>query len=264
VTLHGIAGPADRAPVISAHRGGSETAPPDTYAAYRGALAAGAGYLEFDVRSTADGELVAFHDARLRSGPPVAAASYADLCRAAGYEVPTTSGIFELLAGQAGMHGRGAHIDLKVAAAGPQVVAQALATLEPSRVIVTSRDPATVLAVKSRYPEVGAGLTIGGDAAQSARHAVRWARPARWADAVARAGADWAAVQQRLARIGVLAECRDRGMRTMLWTVNGDARLRRWLASPDVDVLVTDRPGRAAELRANSSSAGRASTARRS
>jgi glycerophosphoryl diester phosphodiesterase len=250
VTLHGSAGPADRAPVISAHRGGSETAPPGTYAAYRGALAAGAGYLEFDVRITADGELVAFHDGRLRSGPPVAAASYAELCRGAGYEVPTASGIFELLAGQAGLPGGGAHIDLKDAAAGPQVVAQALATLEPPRIIVTSRDPATVLAVKSRYPEVGAGLTIGGDAAQSARHAVRWARRARWAEAVAGAGADWAAVQQRLARMGVLAECRDRGVRTMVWTVNSDARLRRWLASLDVDVLVTDRPGRAAELRA--------------
>jgi len=249
VTLHGSAGPPDRAPVISAHRGGSETAPPGTYAAYRGALAAGAGYLEFDVRITADGELVAFHEARLRAGPPVAAASYAELCRAAGYEVPTTSGILKLLGGQAGIHGGGAHIDLKDAAAGPQVVAQALATLEPPRVIVTSRDPETVIAVKSRYPEVGAGLTIGGHAAQSVRHALRWARPARWADAVAGAGADWAAVQQRLARLGVLAECRDRGVRTMVWTVNGDASLRRWLARFDIDVLVTDRPGRAAQLR---------------
>jgi glycerophosphoryl diester phosphodiesterase len=249
LTLHGNAGRAERAPVISAHRGGSEIAPPGTYAAYRAALAAGAGFLEFDVRRTADGELVAFHKARLRSGVPVAAASYAELCRAAGYEVPTTRGIFELLAGQPGMHGAGAHIDLKVAAAGPPVVAQALAALEPPRLIVTSRDSATVHALKNRHPEVGAGLTIGGDAAQSLRHAVRWARPARWADAVARAGADWAAIQQRLAMIGVLAECHDRGVRTMVWTVNRDARLRRWLASLDVDVLVTDRPGRAAELR---------------
>jgi glycerophosphoryl diester phosphodiesterase len=254
MTQHGSAGATDRAPVISAHRGGSDLAPPGTYAAYRGALAAGADFLEFDVRMTADGELVAFHDARLRSGLPVAAASYAELCRAAGYEVPTTRGIFELLAGQPGMHGAGAHIDLKVAAAGPHVVAQALATLEPPRVVVTSRNPATVRTLKNRHPEVGAGLTIGGDAAQSVRHAVRWTRPARWVDAVADAGADWAAVQQRLAMIGVLAECRDRGVRTMIWTVNRDARLRRWLASPDVDVLVTDRPGRAAELRAHAGS----------
>lgn len=242
--------PLTQTPVISAHRGGSEHGPPGTYAAYSSALAAGAGYLEFDVRATADSELVAYHDARLSSGQPVAATRYAELCQAAGYEVPTTSGIFQLLAGRAGTQVAGAHIDLKDAAAGPLVIAQALAVLEPSCVIVTSRDPAAVLAVKARHPEVGAGLAIGGDAAQSVRHAARWVRPAQWADAVAAAGADWAAVQQRLARVGVLAECRRRDLRTMVWTVNSTASLRRWLASPDVDVVVTDRPGRAAALRA--------------
>jgi glycerophosphoryl diester phosphodiesterase len=35
----------------------------------------------------------------------------------------------------------------------------------------------------------------------------------------------------------------------MVWTVNEDSLLARWLGSPDVDVLVTDRPRRAAELR---------------
>jgi glycerophosphoryl diester phosphodiesterase len=239
-----------RAPRISAHRGGSENARPGSYAAYRGALAAGADYLEFDVRVTAGSELVAYHDPRLRSGRPVAASSYAELCRAAGYEVPTTSEILRLLADQAGTRMAGAHIDLKDAAAGPRVIAQALALLDPARVIVTSRDPAAVQAVKSHHPEVAAGLAIGGDAAESLRYAARWLRPARWAAAVAAAGADWAAVQQRLARIGVLADCHRLGLRTIVWTVSEDAGLRRWLASPAVDVIVTDRPGRAAALRA--------------
>jgi glycerophosphoryl diester phosphodiesterase len=35
----------------------------------------------------------------------------------------------------------------------------------------------------------------------------------------------------------------------MVWTVNGDQALVRWLASPCVDVLVTDRPARAIALR---------------
>ncbi|MGH3304333.1 MAG: hypothetical protein ACRDOK_22175 [Streptosporangiaceae bacterium] len=79
--------------------------------------------------------------------------------------------------------------------------------------------------------------------AMSVRYAVRWLRPARWADAVAALGADVAAIQQRLARAGVLAECRH-SLRTMVWTVTGDASLRRWLASAEVDVIVTDRPCR--------------------
>jgi glycerophosphoryl diester phosphodiesterase len=233
------------APLISAHRGGCETAPEGTYAAYRAALAAGAGYLEFDVRLTADHHLVAYHDARLPSGQEVAATSYAELCRAAGYEVPTTSELIQLMAGRAG-----AHVDLKDPAAAAAVIAQALGLLSPASIIVTSRDPAAVRTVKDRNPDVGVGLTIGGDAAESVRSAARWARPARWADAVAAATADWAAVHRRLARTGVLAECRRRGLRTMVWTVTADASLRRWLARTDVDVLVTDRPGRAAALRA--------------
>ena len=52
-----------RHPAISAHRGGSEHAPAGTYAAYQSALEPAPSYLEFDVRRTADGELVAFHPA---------------------------------------------------------------------------------------------------------------------------------------------------------------------------------------------------------
>jgi glycerophosphoryl diester phosphodiesterase len=240
---------ADPTPQISAHRGGSERALPGSYRAYRHSIEAGADYLEFDVRTTADGELVAYHDARLRSGRPVAATSYPELCRVAGYEVPTTGGILRL-ADRAGPHRVGAHIDLKDPAAWAPVITQALAVLEPARVIVTSRDPAIVQTIKSRHRDVGVGLSIGGAAAQSVRYADRWLRPARWAEAVAALGADWAAVQRRLARVGVLAECRRRGLRTMVWTVTRDAGLRSWLGSAEVDVIVTDRPGRAAALRA--------------
>jgi glycerophosphoryl diester phosphodiesterase len=98
---------------------------------------------------------------------------------------------------------------------------------------------------------VPAGLTIGGDRTQTVRYlAERARRRARSRiDAVARAGADWAVEHERLARADVLAECRRRGLATMVWTVNDDTALARWLSCPDVDVLVTDRPHRAAELR---------------
>jgi hypothetical protein len=35
-----------------------------------------------------------------------------------------------------------------------------------------------------------------------------------------------------------------------VWTVNGDRDLRYWLHPGRADVVVTDRPGRAVELRA--------------
>jgi len=90
---------------VTVDRGGGETEPSGTYEAYRSALAAGAEYVEFDVRRTLDGTLVAFHRARLGWARPgwgraVAAVSYARLCDLAGYEVPRMAELMQLLAGQ--------------------------------------------------------------------------------------------------------------------------------------------------------------------
>jgi len=231
---------------ISAHRGGSESAPPGTYEAYESALEVGADLLELDVRHTADGQLVAFHDPHVGPRRPVAALSYADLCRLAGYEVPTVRSVLRLLAGRGG-----AHIDLKERDCLGPVVVEALSVLESARIIVTTGDQAAISELRSRFPAVPCGLTIGGDLAQTGRYLTgRVRRRVRSrVDAVTAANADWAVVQERLAEAGVLAECRRRGLATMVWTVNDDSALARWLRSPDVDVLVTDRPRRAAELR---------------
>ena len=52
-------------PLIIAHRGDSVHAPENTLAAFRRAAEAGADGIEFDVRLTADGEVVVFHDSAL-------------------------------------------------------------------------------------------------------------------------------------------------------------------------------------------------------
>ena len=63
------------------------------------------------------------------------------------------------------------------------------------------------------------------------------------------AGASWAVIGKRTASAALLAGSRSRSLRTMIWTADADRELRRWLASPDLDVLVTDRPGAAVRLR---------------
>jgi glycerophosphoryl diester phosphodiesterase len=233
-------------PAISAHRGGSESAPPGTYDAYRSALAIGADMLEFDVRRTADGQLVAFHDQHPGGGRPVRALSYADLCGLAGYEVPTVADLIRLLSERGS-----AHIDLKERDCLAAVAAEALSVLEPARIVVTTGDAAAIRELRRRFPIVPCGLTIGGDLAQTARYLAGRAqgRVRSRVDAVSAVKAGWAVVQERLAEAGALAECRSRGLATMVWTVNDDTALARWVSRSDVDVLVTDRPRRALELR---------------
>jgi len=234
------------APAISAHRGGGETAASGTYEAYRSAVEAGAEYVEFDVRRTADGTLVAFHRARPGWGRAVTAVSYARLCDLAGYEVPRMAELMKLLAGRAV-----GHLDLKETSRADVIVRLAVEALGPVGVIVTTEEGAVAAMLKRRFPAVPVGLTIGGDVAEAAGFGLRRLRRRGLSrlDPVVASQADVAVVHHRLAGAGVLAECRRRGIKTMVWTVNGDQALARWLASPCVDVLVTDRPARAIALR---------------
>lgn len=247
----GIAG---RPVAISAHRGGREAAPPGTREAYRSALAAGADYVELDVRRTGDGRLVSYHGTRTRWARPVDSVSYQRLCDLAGYQVPLVTEIMSLLAGRAI-----GHLDLKETADVAAIIQQALDLLGPGGCVVTTRAAGAAAEIKDRFPAVPVALTLGGDRAGSARFAWQRARArdlgqsraaglARlgWA---ASCGADWAALHHRAARGDVLAECRRRGIGTIVWTVNRSQSLVRWLAHPDVDIVVTDRPGYAIALR---------------
>ncbi len=239
-------GTARRAAAISAHRGGGETAPAGTYEAYRNALASGAEYIEFDVRRTADGQLVSYHGARTPRGRSVGAVTYRVLCAHARFEVPLVTGIMQLLAGRAA-----AHLDLKETAGVPAIIRQAAGILGPGGLVVTTRSAPVAAAIRQGFPEVAVGLTVGGDLAERARYT--WGRVRAPAltrlDWVTGCRAGWAAVHQRTARGEVLTGCRRLGISTLVWTVNSDRALARWLAHPGVDVVVTDRPVRAAALR---------------
>jgi glycerophosphoryl diester phosphodiesterase len=236
---------------ISAHRGGCEHGPEGTFEAYRSALATGAEYVEFDIRRTADGSLVSCHPARV-SRQAVSAVSYDRLCRLAGYRVPRMTEVLPMLAGRAA-----AHLDLKQADCAEEVVRLAAGILGPAG-LVTTGDGELAAVLGRRFPAVPVGVTIGGDLAQAAGFAVRWLRTpgASRLDPVLAAGSGWAVVHKRLARTGVLAECRRRGLKTAVWTVNADREMARWLASPHVDVLITDRPGHAIALRARTGACG--------
>ena len=246
---------ADRpAPAVSAHRGGGETARSGTYEAYRSALQAGAEYVEFDVRRTREGTLVAFHHARPGWGRAVAAVNYARLCDLAGYEVPRMAELMQLLAGRAV-----GHLDLKETSCADEIVRHAVEALGPAGVLVTTEDGAVAAVLKRRFPAVPVGLTIGGDVAETAAFTVRRLRERGLSrlGRVMASGADVAVVHHRLARTGVLAECRRRGIKTVVWTVNSDQALAGWLTTPSVDVLVTDRPARAIALRRRLGGSGR-------
>jgi glycerophosphoryl diester phosphodiesterase len=235
-----------RTPRISAHRGGSEAAPGETYEAYRHALAVGADFIELDIRRTRDGTLVACHQEVFGRGPAVWQLTYEELCRAAGHEVPQVRPVLRLLAGHAG-----AHLDLKQADCALAAVREALEVLGPAGAFATTRDQALASALTAQQPGLPVGLTIGGDLAQTWRFSLLRVRNPRlaWLDCVTAAHADVAAIHRRLARAGVAARCHAHGITTVIWTVTGRRALAHWLSRPYADIVVTDRPSLAVDLR---------------
>jgi glycerophosphoryl diester phosphodiesterase len=228
---------------ISAHS--PRTGPIEAFA---NALVTGAEYVEFDIRRTADGELAAFHDARTRQGEPLAAISYSRLCEQAGYPVPRVADVMATIAGKAT-----GHLDLKDTGGEEQVVEMALDILGAGNFVVTTLEDRSVAAIKARFPAIPAALSLGRDldeVPRSRRAATRLSEllPLRRLQACR---ADWVAVHRRLAAAGVLARCHRAGIKTMVWTVDEDAELMRWLTDRRVAVVITNRPADAVALRAS-------------
>jgi glycerophosphoryl diester phosphodiesterase len=228
---------------ISAH--GPRTG---TIEAYATALETGAEYVEFDIRRTADGELAAYHDPRTRQGEVLAAISYPRLCELAGYRVPRVADVMTLIAGKAT-----GHLDLKDTGGEEKVVEMALDILGSGNFVVTTLEDPSVAAIKARFPAVPAALSLGRDlneVPRARRAATRLSElfPMRRLRACR---ADWVAVHRRLAAAGVLARCHRAGIKTMIWTVDENAEIRRWLADPRVTVLITSRPGDAVAMRSS-------------
>jgi len=152
------------------------------------------------------------------------------------------------------------HLDLKDTGGEETVVEMALDILGPGNFVVTTLEDESVAAIKARFPAVPAALSLGRDLHEVPRAA--WAAtrlselfPMRRLRACR---ADWVAVHRRLATAGVLARCHRGGIRTMVWTVDMDSEIRRWLTDPRVAVLITNRPADAVAMRSSLPEASRA------
>jgi glycerophosphoryl diester phosphodiesterase len=231
---------------ISAHRGGSELFQPETIEAYASSLETGAEYIELDIRRTADRKLVVYHDACAPEHSPLATTTYDSLCKLVGYRVPRVGDILRLIAGKAL-----GHLDVKEIGYEHEIVELALATLGKDNFIITSLDDTSIATIRRGFPDVAAALSLGRDLRTVPRSAWIETRiselfPMRRIHAC---GANWAALNQRLARAGALSHCHHNGIKAMVWTANNDKDIAHWLGDRRVRVLVTDRPSHAVSMR---------------
>ncbi|MCO5972309.1 glycerophosphodiester phosphodiesterase [Actinoallomurus soli] len=234
-------------PIPFAHRGGSPDGRENSMAAFDRAIGLGYRYLETDVRATADGVLVAFHDATLdrvtdRTGP-IARLGFAEVAKAriAGREpIPRLE---EILAAWPGAR---LNIDVKAEnAIGPltEVLHRARAW---DRICVTSFSHRRLRQVRARMRllsgrDVCTALSPLGVATLRARSV---GGPFGRLVRLAELGVPCAQVPRRVGRTPLVTEAFLRtahalGLQVHVWTVNDPAEMAR-LLDLGVDGIITD------------------------
>lgn len=234
-------------PKVIAHRGASAAAPENTLAAFRRARDEGATWIECDVKLTADGRPVVFHDDTLDrttdgQGPMAdAPLSMVGALDAGGWfspdflgePVPTLEETLDLLADL----GMGANLEIKPCPGRERETAEATVAVLRAYggavpVLLSSFSEPALAAAREAAPDVPRGLLVE-------------ALPEDW-QARARA-LECVALHVDAAPLTAdqVAAMRDAGYKVVVWTVNGESEARR-LSDWGVDALITDAPQRIA------------------
>lgn len=233
-------------PKVIGHRGAAAYAPENTLEGLREAARRGAGWVEFDVKLTADGMPIVFHDDALdRTTNAKGAVAAASLERIrgldagswfgsafAGARVPTLEEALRLVLEE----GLGANIEIKPCAGREAETAERtmaeILRLWPAKrppPLISSFKPACLAAAKAKAPRLPRGLLLYEDGVAS------WKRDAR-----EQACATVHCSEHNLTPAWAV-EIRGAGYGLAAYTVNDGARARQ-LKKVGVQCIITDAP----------------------
>jgi glycerophosphoryl diester phosphodiesterase len=223
--------------LVIAHRGAWGAAVPNapaenTLEAFEAAIVLGVDMIELDVRRTRDGQLVVFHDARVKGVLTSSLAYDALKTRHTKGHPPLLKDVLELTRDRIALN-------LEIKEAG--YVADTIALLRPfglERCLVSSFLDDAVREAKALAPQLRTGLLVGA----GFRKALSARLPAT--------GADCLVLHRRLADATALAKAQAAGVPCVVWTVNAPRALDRYLGHAAVEGVITDRPALALQRRA--------------
>jgi glycerophosphoryl diester phosphodiesterase len=232
--------------LISAHRGSCGIDGLPAAERYRRAIDLGVDYVEIDVRRTADGTYVTFHDDLTPSGRNTRGLTYAQLRDDVGSELLALDEVLDLAAGRVGLH-----VDLKEDDCGPDIVRVVLERMSETSFVVTTGGDQVIRRIKDQFPTVKAGLTLGRDLERWPPWRILGVRLSELFPGPRLSGshADFVAMHQQLARLRLLRYASTRGIPAWVWTVDDEVEIKRFLADPRVTTLITNRPDLALRFR---------------
>lgn len=223
--------------LVIAHRGAWGAATPNapaenTLEAFEAAIALGADMIELDVRRTHDGQLVVFHDARVKTVPTSSLPYDALKTKHAKSMPPLLTDVLSLTKDRIALN-------LEIKETG--YIEDTIALLRPfglERCLVSSFLDDVVHEAKALAPELKTGLLVG--------TGFRKALTTR----LAATSADCLILHRRLADAAALAKAQAAGVPCVIWTVNTPRALDRYLSHATVEGVITDRPALALARRA--------------
>jgi glycerophosphoryl diester phosphodiesterase len=231
------------APLAFAHRGYSPAGLENTMRAFAAAVELGYRYIETDVRATADGTAVAFHDARLErlTGRPgrIRDVNWNDLRQARVHGVEPIPTLEDMFGAWPDLRW---NVDVKDPAAVPPFVRAVERTRAHDRVCVASfsdrRRRAVVRRLSAPTATSGGRQTVtrfrGASALRLSALVARLLREVDCLQMPSRVG------RIRLVNQATVDQIHAAGRHLHVWTVNDPAEMRRMLAL-GVDGLMTDR-----------------------
>ncbi|HEY3738019.1 MAG TPA: glycerophosphodiester phosphodiesterase [Jatrophihabitans sp.] len=238
----------DGLPLVSAHRGGPEaTNAPNSLDAVRAATALGVDLVEFDVRVTADGRFVTWHDhAAWVEGKlvPVENLTYAQL-RLYAPDAVDVKEVLNLLRGRAR-----AHVDMKDARLEIELADLCEHVLGVDGFVLTTLQEESVRKVREARPHLHVALSLG-----RGMHGMPWwkvlaiaygdLRPGR---RVKHCNPTALAMNYRVSRALTLRWAHHHGFPVLVWTINRAKMMRKVARDPRYWAFTTDNPRLAFEV----------------
>ena len=231
---------------VTAHRGAALMAPENTLAAFQAAIDAGAEAIEFDVRLSADGAVVVFHDSDFRR--------VADDPRAVAETPLAAMRDIDI----------GSWFDPRFSGERIQTLTEALAFIDRRALALVELKPdadneeallaATLREIRrSGYQDAVVLASLSPELVRAARAQAPGARLALFANAALpgtahRTDFDMLGLNHLQVDAGAVADARRRGYLLQAWTVNDPVRMARYM-DLGVDDISTDVPELAVRLR---------------
>lgn len=234
--------------LVSAHRGGAgdDHSSQNTLAAFEAAIALGCDYVEFDVRRTADGTPVIFHDDELGDDETRRSIAGHRLDEFTGVVLVTLDEVLSLIAGRVK-----AHVDLKVRDHEVEVVDHIVTALGVDSVVITTAEDASVRRIIAWSRDHAPGLLVGLSSSPRSWDGGAWVRRlVRFESAFLRtrvrlSRANLVVAHKSVARWWMRPYARRRRLPLLVWTVDRPAELDRWMNDPAVWMVTTNYPERA-------------------